>query len=607
MKKLFLFATAVLMLTACKEDGQETGPVIPREINILLEDDIVIGRKETVGLEFVVSPADAVFRYDVSDPACQLSLEYAPETPEEGGTPLQYVLSGVEKLDNGHYRAMITDFGTNIQYDETIVLAVKGGLAGQGAYKLISRPFGIRKEDLPYFTDISFLKKHNNEAVYEDINFKISDFEAEVSSPLISSPLLVASFECPDAKVYVKGVEQVSGETVNDFSKPVTYTVKGKSEYEFTVKVGYSGLPSVFIETGGKAVPPKWDPWLEGTSIKILNNDWTVALDVPTSIRGRGNSTWNYPKKPYALKLDSKAEVLGMPAHRRWVLLANWMDRTLLRNDVAFKLSSMTGLDYTPRGEFVEVFINGKHEGNYYLCEHIKVDKNRVDIDELDEGETDGGYVMELDVYYDEVNKFMSEIKGLPYMFKDPDEVDEQQFAFLQEYVNNLERALYDDERFAAGEYKEYVDLESFVDWWLVMELTGNYEPNHPKSCYMYKDKGGRLTMGPVWDFDWGTFTSSEWYAVNECLYYGRLFQDPSFVSLVKERWSLLEENFRSLPDYILGRAEQISASEAMNHEMWPITAVVNMDEELTFKAAVNRMTDMYQSKLEWLDSQLSD
>ena len=113
--------------------------------------------------------------------------------------------------------------------------------------------------------------------------------------------------------------------------------------------------------------------------------------------------------------------------------------------------------------------------------------------------------------------------------------------------------------------------------------------------------------MGPVWDFDWGTFTSSEWYAVNECLYYGRLFQDPSFVSLVKERWSLLEENFRSLPDYILGRAEQISASEAMNHEMWPITAVVNMDEELTFKAAVNRMTDMYQSKLEWLDSQLSD
>ena len=113
MKKLFLFATAVLMLTACKEDGQETGPVIPREINILLEDDIVIGRKETVGLEFVVSPADAVFRYDVSDPACQLSLEYAPETPEEGGTPLQYVLSGVEKLDNGHF--MIDYFGAKME------------------------------------------------------------------------------------------------------------------------------------------------------------------------------------------------------------------------------------------------------------------------------------------------------------------------------------------------------------------------------------------------------------------------------------------------------------------------------------------------------------
>lgn len=186
----------------------------------------------------------------------------------------------------------------------------------------------------------------------------------------------------------------------------------------------FPGCPVVFIETGGRAIPSKWEDWLEDAHVKIYNADWSVDLDASTSIRGRGNSTWGYPKKPYALKLDSGAEVLGMPKRKRWVLLANWMDRTLLRNDVSFKLAALTSLAYTPRGEFVEVYINGRHNGNYYLCEHIKVDQNRVNIDELDQGEVDGGYLLELDTYYDEVNKFKSEIRNLPYMFKDPDEVD---------------------------------------------------------------------------------------------------------------------------------------------------------------------------------------
>ena len=92
------------------------------------------------------------------------------------------------------------------------------------------------------------------------------------------------------------------------------------------------------------------------------------------------------------------------------------------------------------------------------------MDKNRVNVDELDEGEVDGGYIMELDSYYDEVNKFKSSRKSLPYMFKDPDEVDSQQFAYIRNYVNNLEDALYDNARFAAGEYRDYIDVDSFVD-----------------------------------------------------------------------------------------------------------------------------------------------
>jgi hypothetical protein len=324
-----------------------------------------------------------------------------------------------------------------------------------------------------------------------------------------------------------------------------------------------------------------------------------------TGIRGRGNSTWSYPKKPYALKLDSKAEILGMPKHKRWVLLANWMDRTLLRNCVSFNLAERTDLAYTPRGQFVEVFINGKHKGNYFLCEHIKVDENRVDIDELDEDETDGGYIMELDSYYDEMYKFKSEKRGLPYMFKDPDEVTPEQFEFMQGFVNNLEASLYDDARFARGEYKDYLDVDSFIDWWLVMELTGIWEPNHPKSCYMHKDKGGKLTAGPVWDFDWETYVPTTWWRIKDALYYDRLFQDESFKARVKERWNMFRDDFATLPEFIRSEAAKIAVSEIFNHKMWPINQVVNQDENLPFEEAVNRMISSYEAKLKWMEKEI--
>ena len=269
---------------------------------------------------------------------------------------------------------------------------------------------------------------------------------------------------------------------------------------------------------------------------------------------------------------------------------------------MAFHIATKTGLDYTPRGQFVEVFINGEHNGNYYLCEHIKVDENRVNVDELDETKTDSGYIMELDVYYDEEFKFRSMNFGLPYMFKDPDEVTPEQIDFFQGYVNNLEASLVDEERFKAREYENYIDVESFIDWWFVHELTDNSEPNHPKSTYMYKDQGGKLFAGPVWDFDWGTFCTASEYSIKNALYYSRLFKNKTFVARVKERWSLLKPEFEKIPTFIESEAKRITPSEKMNHSMWPITRVVNGDESLTFDDAVQRMKSIYEQKVKWLD-----
>lgn len=597
---------SLLSLCSCVEEVPYVA--VPQEIAVLAE-EVVLARNGTSSFEFDVMPSDAVFNCHVFMQECQVKLEYAPGYGNNASTSVFYKLDRVSPVDGipGRYKADVRDMGKNSDYKEKARLRITVQDA-EGKYVTVySQPFRISADKIPYFTTLSFLKESNPSTIYEDMTVNIASGSATVVSHLITSPLLAASFDSKGAKVYVDGVEQISGETVNDYSRPVVFTVKGKSEYSFVVEVMTSGLPVVFITTpGGKEIPSKWEDWMKGAEATIYDENWDASYSGATEIRGRGNSTWGYPKKPYALKLEDKSEVLGMPKHKRWVLLANWMDRTLLRNAVSFRLASMAGMAYTPRGCFVEVVLNGKHLGNYYLCEQIKVDENRVNIDELNEGEIDGGYLLELDSYYDEINKFHSAHRYLPYMFKDPDEVTSQQFEYIKGYVNNLEDALYDDARFAAGEYMDYIDVDSFADWWIVMELTGIWEPNHPKSTYMYKDKGGKLTMGPVWDFDWETYMPMNWFRSSDALYYGRLLQDQRFRDKVKERWGMFEDDFRTLPEFIREEAERIRISESVNHKMWPIYQYINHDENMSFDDAVNSMIKAYESKLEWMDKEFS-
>jgi hypothetical protein len=378
-----------------------------------------------------------------------------------------------------------------------------------------------------------------------------------------------------------------------------------------------TGLPVVYIQTPGRQSITSKDTWMADVTMTIVDTDgdaYSLDYQGSLSMKGRGNSTWGYPKKPYALKLDSKSKILGMKKHKRWCLLANWMDRTLMRNAVAFEVARRcTALDWTPSGRFVEVVLNGKHQGNYWLTEQIKVDGNRVDVTELDTKATQGdgitgGYIFELDTYYDEAYKFYSPVCGYPWQFKDPDEVNEAQYDYVVDYVGRLEASLTEADRFKNREFAQYLDLESLADWWLVYELAQNWEPNHPKSCYFHKDvdsKDGRLKAGPVWDFDWGTFIPQTYYwaTIGDALYYKYLMQDAQFKALVKARWQTLKPQFQQIGnEYIDSLRVQLTASDKLNAAMWPIWNVVNGDESLTFNDAVDRLKTAYKGKLNWLD-----
>ena len=383
-------------------------------------------------------------------------------------------------------------------------------------------------------------------------------------------------------------------------------------------------LPKVYITTpDGVGITSK-TTWVENSTIRIVDEYGVENLNISTSIKGRGNTTWNYPKKPYAIKLDSKSEVLGMPKHKRWVLLANWMDRTLLRNDVAFEMARRI-MEWAPRGKFVELYLNGEHQGNYYLCEQIKVDKNRVNIDELDEktdfsdaSQITGGYILEYDKnnpITGEINYFYSKIKNFPVTIKEPDEEvitswEHQGFLYVQEYINSLEQLLEDDknERVRWNEINELIDIKSYIDWWLVHEICRNSEVLHPKSCYMYKKRNGKLCAGPAWDFDWGTFTMNNKNStiVTSALYYGYLFKYTEFKLAVKERWAEVKETFADIDNYIQEQANLIKSSNETNIEMWPITQSVNGDEKMTFDEAIEKMRSAFKARMETIDSYIS-
>ena len=362
--------------------------------------------------------------------------------------------------------------------------------------------------------------------------------------------------------------------------------------------------------------------------------------------RIRGNVTQQMPKKAFAVKLDKKSGVLDMKPHKRWVLLANWKDRTLMRKAVAFGIADVFkntlsgGLAWNPSGQFVELVYNGVHVGTYYLCEQIKIDGNRLDInDPYDKDDAysgnpaDYGYLLECDDAYDETLKFTT-ANYIPFLFKD-DGTDEM-LTYAQNFVRGIEDNLY------AGNYDaayEKMDLTSLVDYWLIQELMMNSEMKHPKSVYMYINEG-KFYAGPIWDFDWNTLPTSTSYseegysytasmiAKAKCyhkssgyptepmddsslfstsdknyFWYPMLVKDATFKALAAERWNAVKGALQSyVSTQIPAMKAKIATSEAVNNKMWPITVKSGWsntygmgggacgDESKTFEDAVSTM-----------------
>jgi len=369
-----------------------------------------------------------------------------------------------------------------------------------------------------------------------------------------------------------------------------------------------TGLPVLIIDTeNGRSIQDKvtWVP----AQAKILDAEGYVDLPFTgCALRGRGNSTWGWAKKPYSLRLDEKVEVLGMPAQKHWVLLANYMDRTLMRDALGFEIARHTSLAWTPRCQFVELVLNGRHVGNYLLAEQVRPDKNRVAIDK----DAAGSWLFESDFHFDEPWQWHE--RNIPFCVKFPDDEDmtdaleAQARAFIKEKLDACWSGNY--AKAAAA-----MDLQSFADYWIVFEVMGNHELRNPGSVFTYVSAGGKWTAGPVWDFDWGglsykTSPQAKTGLVNRsAVWYQGLFGIKDFRRLTAERWKALKPALEQCSAYIDRTQVLLRASDALNRAMWdPAGAgMINGDEDLSFNDAVARLKRNYFERISVMDSIIAD
>lgn len=437
---------------------------------------------------------------------------------------------------------------------------------------------------------------------------------------------LVASFESNADRVCIGSKEQSSGVTPNDFSSKVKYTLY--SDFGLNriyVKVYDFDLPTVWLATEDGSDITSKEVWKENAEIRIYDNeDGTITDLYTTDVKGRGNMSWGGAKKPYTIKLSEKKSILGMPKDKRWNFLANYHDQSDIRNDIALELARRSpGLAWNSRGEFVELILNGEHKGNYYLCEHIKIAKDRVNINEIDEDDEvaaraagtsfdrTGGYLLEFDSYYDETLKFRTKLKDLPVNLKSPD-WSGFPLTYVQSWIDTLETKL---QNAATSDYKDYLDIDSYIDYWFVYEMVQNPELNHPKSAYMFKDRDvnpktdSKIHAGPVWDFDLSLLSSTQydvgWWAKGT-LWYGYLFNDSDFVARAKQKWNEQKSIYEDVAvNYIDDLAAKVRTSVIRDKEIWGYES--SYDAGLTFDQIVDKLKTTLQNRINWMDSQITN
>lgn len=360
-----------------------------------------------------------------------------------------------------------------------------------------------------------------------------------------------------------------------------------------------TNLPTISINTVDGVIPYDKETYISSTFILISDDGGSVLEKSETGIRERGNASREFPKKPWKIKFDKKQNILDAPAKaKKWTLLNNYGDKTLMRNMLAFDVARKMGMEYVPYCTPVDVILNGEYKGCYQLCDQVEVNDDRVEIEEMDaednQGEAlTGGYFVEIDGYAEgEPVWFQTNHYYLPVTVKSPDEdvITDVQLKYITDYFNNLENVLKDT---SPNGYRTVFDNRSFIQHMLVNEVAGNTDTYW--STYMYKRRNDPVIYtGPVWDFDLGFNNDFRTYPVTQrsgngflwdsglasaagnMRYFAQrvLIKDETTAPEILAVWQNARDNGLSaewLKEKVDEYAQLLDASQRLNFMRWPI------------------------------------
>lgn len=361
-------------------------------------------------------------------------------------------------------------------------------------------------------------------------------------------------------------------------------------------------------------------------SLKILGDHPPEHLyDGGIRIRGRGNSTWRFAKKPYRINLNNATSLFGLPATgKNWALLANHADKTLIRNALAFEISKYLSMPYTVSYQFVDVVFNQDYLGTYMLTDHVEARPGRVDIEEPGDEDNPGGFLIEIDGFAESEDLYFQTARQNKFTFKYPD-VEDNSSPHIQpttDYLNDFENKLHNSLN-NPNEYKEKIDFESAVNWYLASELCGNSDAFW--TIYLHKRRSeDKMHFGPLWDFDIAFDNDSripnapyrlmadvgQYFSYQDWMLWFR--KDDAFMTALKDRWIELRNNgFR---EFVLDKIEELadylkeSGSVDKNYEVWAVLNEAVHYEVFLSPSYDDHVQFLYEymiHRFDWLDKEL--
>lgn len=445
-----------------------------------------------------------------------------------------------------------------------------------------------------------------------------------------------ADINCSKGFRYVRFVS--TGDARCNIAELEFYGTKGEGDDSNLFQV--TNLPTVCINTLNAQEP--YDKEHDIKANIIIINEGRAYVDQPGTVRERGNASREFPKKPWRIKFDKKQRVLpDAPAEaKKWTLINNYGDKTLMRNLLAFEIARRLGMEYVPYGHAVDVILNGEYKGCYQLCDQVEVNKKRVAITEMEPEDISGdaltgGYLIEVDAYADQepANEwFTSRQLGIPVTIKSPDDGGTtRQYNYIRDYFNTLESKVTSGNISSsdASNYRNILDIESFLQHFLTGELSGNTDTYW--STYMYKDRGSDMIFtGPVWDFDIAFDNDYRTYPIHDRVgswtymslssissaangmknFVSRIINnDTRTKDDIKRIWSIARNDknlsYDGMADFIDELCNELNDSQRLNFLRWPImNEYVHMNPAVSgsYTAEVDRVKNYLNNRFKDLD-----